>query len=186
MKIVGLAGWSGAGKTTLLVEIIELLAVRGLRVSTIKHADHEFDVDMPGKDSHRHRTAGASEVLVASSRRWALVHELRTEREPGLRELLQHLSPVDLVIVEGFKREAHPKVEVHRTANDKPYLFPTLTDVRGLVTDGPRPPGWSGPIANLNEPAEVADLLLRSAASLSEVLARPIRGDLASLSSESG
>jgi molybdopterin-guanine dinucleotide biosynthesis adapter protein len=186
MKIVGLAGWSGAGKTTLLVEIIELLTVRGLRVSTIKHADHEFDVDMPGKDSHRHRTAGASEVLVASSRRCALVHELRTGREPVLRDLLQHLSPVDLVIVEGYKRETHPKVEVHRTANGKPYLFPTLTDVRGLVTDGPRPRDWSGPTAILNDPQEAADLLLRCAAPLSELLANPTSGDLASLSRQSG
>jgi molybdopterin-guanine dinucleotide biosynthesis protein B len=184
MKIVGLAGWSGAGKTTLLVEIIQLLTVRGLRVSTVKHADHEFDVDTPGKDSHRHRAAGASEALVASNRRWALMHELRTEREPGLRDLLQQLSPVDLVIVEGFKRETHPKVEVHRIANGKSYLFPTLTDVRGLVTDGPKPPDWSGPIAHLDEPAEVADLLLRSAAPLSEVLARATSGDVASLSIE--
>ncbi len=186
MKIVGLAGWSGAGKTTLLVDIIELLTMRGMRVSTVKHAHHSFDIDVPGKDSYRHRSAGAAEVLVASGRRWALLHELGDEREPGLQDLLRHLSPVDLVIVEGFKREAHPKVEVHRVANGKPYLFGELADVRGLVTDGPRPPEWSGPVANLNAPHEVADLLLRCAAPLAEVLARPARGDLASLTSETG
>ena len=186
MKIVGLAGWSGAGKTTLLVKIIELLTKRGLRISTVKHADRAFDVDVSGKDSHRHRTAGASEVLVASNRRWALMHELRAESEPELKDLLRHLSPVDLVIVEGFKREGHPKVEVHRIANAKPYLFPDLTEICGLVTDGPRPPDWNGPIANLNEPIEVAELLVRCAAPLSEVLARPIRGDLASFSIKSG
>lgn len=186
MKIVGLAGWSGAGKTTLLVEIIKLLTVRGLSVSTVKHAHHAFDVDVPNKDSYRHRMAGASEVLVASSSRWALMHELRTDSEPGMQGLLCHFSPVDLVIVEGFKREVHPKVEVHRTANGKPYLFPTLTNVRGLVTDGPRPSDWGGPIAGLGEPAEVADLLLQSAAPLSEVLARRTSDDFASLSSKPG
>jgi molybdopterin-guanine dinucleotide biosynthesis protein B len=186
MKIVGLAGWSGAGKTSLLVEIIELLTARGLRVSTIKHAHHSFDIDVPGKDSHRHRTAGASEVLVASSQRWALLHELRSEREPALPDLLRHLSPVDLVIVEGFKREGHPKVEVHRTANGKPYLFSELTDVRGLVTDGPRPSGWSGAMASLNDPAEAADLLLRCAGPLAEVLELPPRGEPAPLPSASG
>jgi molybdopterin-guanine dinucleotide biosynthesis adapter protein len=186
MKIVGLAGWSGAGKTSLLVDIIELLTVRGLRVSTVKHAHHGFDIDVPGKDSHRHREAGATEVLVSSGRRWALMHELRTEREPGLQHLLRQLSTVDLVIVEGFKREAHPKVEVHRTANGKPYLFPTLTDVRGLITDGARPPEWSGPMASLRDPAEAADLLLRSAAALAEVLARPARSERAALSREPG
>lgn len=186
MKIVGLAGWSGAGKTTLLVEIIKLLTIRGLSVSTVKHAHHAFDVDVPNKDSYRHRMAGASEVLVASRARWALMHELRADREPGMQGLLCHLSPVDLVIVEGFKRETHPKVEVHRIANGKPYLFPTLKNVRGLVTDGPRPSDWGGPIASLGEPAEVADLLLQSAAPLSEVLARPTSGDVASLSSKPG
>lgn len=170
MKIVGLAGWSGAGKTTLLVEVIATLAQRGLRVSTVKHAHHGFDVDVPGKDSHRHRTAGATEVLVASGRRWALMHELRDAEEPPLHALLRQLSSVDLVIVEGFKREAHPKVEVHRIANGKPFLFPTLADVRGLVTDGTPPANWTGPAANLDDIAGAADLLLRSAAPLSDVL----------------
>src|SRR3954452_18962426 len=112
MKIIGIAGWSGAGKTTLLTRVIPCLTARGLRVSTIKHAHHDFDVDQPGKDSHTHRLAGATEVLVSSSRRFALMHELRGEDEPALAALLCRLSPVDLVVIEGFKREAHPKLEV--------------------------------------------------------------------------
>lgn len=170
MKIVGLAGWSGAGKTTLLVGVIARLAERGLHVSTIKHAHHAFDVDVPGKDSYRHRTAGATEVLVASGRRWALMHELRDGEEPPLHALLQQLAPVDLVIVEGFKREAHPKVEVHRVANGKPFLFPTLAGVRGLVSDGPPPANWTGPTTDLDDLPGAAELLLQSAAPLSEVL----------------
>ncbi len=126
MKVVGLAGWSGAGKTTLLTRVIPVLRERGLTVSTLKHAHHAFDIDRPGKDSHEHRLAGASEVLVASAKRWALMHELRDEAEPRLADLLVRLSPVDLVIVEGFKREAHPKVEIHRAANGKPWLFPDI------------------------------------------------------------
>src|SRR5919112_5641695 len=114
MRVIGLAGWSGAGKTTLLVRLIPILRERGLTVSTLKHAHHAFEIDRPGKDSFVHREAGASEVLVASARRWALVHELREEAEPRLADLLRRLSRVDLVIVEGFKTEAHPKIEVHR------------------------------------------------------------------------
>src|SRR3954464_10324835 len=120
MKIIGIAGWSGAGKTTLLTRVIPCLTARGLRVSTIKHAHHGFDVDQPGKDSHTHRAAGATEVLVSSANRWALVHELRGAGELRLRALLQKLGPVDLVIVDGFKRETHPKLEVHRAAVGKP------------------------------------------------------------------
>ena len=103
MRVIGLAGWSGAGKTTLLVRLIPELQSRGVSVSTLKRAHHEFDIDQPGKDSFRHREAGAREVLIASSRRFALVHELRGEAEPGLVDLLGRLSPVDIVIVEGFK-----------------------------------------------------------------------------------
>src|ERR671920_137160 len=124
MRVVGLVGWSGAGKTTLLLKLIPELKRRGLMVSTLKHAHHAFDIDQPGKDSFEHRRAGASEVLVASSGRWALVHELRHEAEPPLADLLRRLSPVDLVIVEGFKAHGHPKIEVYRAANGKPFLFP--------------------------------------------------------------
>ena len=112
MKVIGLAGWSGAGKTTLLTRVIPHLLKGGLRVSVIKHAHHAFDVDVPGKDSWRHRQSGASEVLVSSTQRWALMHELRGAGEPRLPELLAKLAPVDLVVIEGFKREPHPKIEV--------------------------------------------------------------------------
>ena len=162
MKVVGLAGWSGAGKTTLLTRVIPVLRGRGLTVSTLKHAHHAFDIDKPGKDSHEHRLAGASEVLVASGRRWALMHELREEREPRLADLLVRLSPVDLVIVEGFKREAHPKVEIHRAANGKPWLFPDIPDVRALLSDVAAP-GFGGPRADLDAIETAADLLLAAA-----------------------
>src|SRR5919201_6453478 len=109
MRIIGLAGWSGSGKTTLLAKVIPRIVARGLKVSTVKHAHHGFDVDQPGKDSHSHRMAGATEVLVGSMKRWALVHELREAAEPTLAELLGKLTPVELVIIEGYKRDRHPK-----------------------------------------------------------------------------
>jgi molybdopterin-guanine dinucleotide biosynthesis adapter protein len=121
-RVIGLAGWSGAGKTTLLTKLIPRLVARGLEVSTIKHAHHSFDVDHPGKDSHSHRLAGATEVLVSSSARWALLHELRGAAEMRLEDLLGKLAPVDLVIIEGFKRALHPKLEVYRAAIGKPPL----------------------------------------------------------------
>ncbi|HVV39445.1 MAG TPA: molybdopterin-guanine dinucleotide biosynthesis protein B [Nitrobacter sp.] len=135
MRMIGFAGWSGAGKTTLLTRLIPHLVAKGLRVSTLKHAHHGFDVDVPGKDSWRHREAGAAEVLVSSGKRWALMHELREADEPELPELLARMSPVDLVIVEGFKRELHPKIEVYRAANGKPPLFPDDSHIVGLATD---------------------------------------------------
>src|SRR5438093_11593453 len=135
MKVIGLAGWSGAGKTTLLTRTIPQLQKQGLRVSVIKHAHHAFDVDVPGKDSWKHREAGAAEVLVSSSQRWALMHELRGAAEPRLPELLAKLSRVDLVVVEGFKREPHRKIEVHRAGNDKPLLFPSDPGIAGIATD---------------------------------------------------
>src|SRR5215468_11566308 len=135
MKVIGLAGWSGAGKTTLVTRVLPHLKARGLRVSVIKHAHHDFDVDVPGKDSWRHREAGAEEVLVSSGRRWALMHELRGAREPRLPELLAKMSRVDLVIVEGYKSEPHRKIEVHRAANGKPLLFPADAGIVGVVSD---------------------------------------------------
>ena len=137
MRVIGLAGWSGAGKTTLLRRLIPALAGQGLRVSTLKHAHHAFDIDQPGKDSWEHRQAGATEVLIGSASRWALMHELRGAREPGLPELLRRLSPVDLVLVEGFKRGPHPKIEVHREANGKPFLHPEDGTVVAIATDAP-------------------------------------------------
>ena len=180
MRVIGLAGWSGAGKTTLLVKLLPALKQRGLAVSTVKHAHHALEVDRPGKDSFVHREAGASEVLVASARRWALVHELRDEAEPCLADLLRRLSRVDLVIVEGFKAEAHPKIEVHRAANGKPFLFPDIPNVRAIAADGPvpRPPV---PVIDLNDPVGVADLMLSIADPIETVVAvlakesRPLR-----------
>src|ERR1700744_761567 len=114
MRVIGLAGWSGAGKTTLIAKLIPGILARGLKVSTLKHAHHAFDVDRPGKDSYEHRMAGATEVLVVSEKRFALMHELRDEPEPPLPELIAKPAPVDLVIIEGYKREPHPKLEVFR------------------------------------------------------------------------
>jgi molybdopterin-guanine dinucleotide biosynthesis protein B len=122
MRIFGLAGWSGSGKTTLLVRLLPALIDRGIRVSTLKHAHHAFDVDQPGKDSWEHRQAGAVEVMVSSANRWALMHEHRGAAEATLEELVRHMSPVDLIIVEGFKGHPHPKLEVHRAVLQKPLL----------------------------------------------------------------
>jgi molybdopterin-guanine dinucleotide biosynthesis protein B len=135
MRIIGLAGWSGAGKTTLLRRLIPTLIARGLKVSTLKHAHHTFDIDQPGKDSWEHRQAGAEEVLVASAARWALIHELRDEAEPGLPELLARMRPVDLVLIEGFKRDSHPKIEVYRSANAKPPLHPGDPSIIAVAAD---------------------------------------------------
>lgn len=139
MRMIGLAGWSGAGKTTLLRALIPELIGTGVRVSTIKHAHHDFDIDKPGKDSWEHRQAGAVEVLIGSARRWALMHELRDAAEPSLPELIARLSPVDLVLVEGFKRGPHPKIEVHRRANGKPFIYQDDPTVVAVVTDVPAP-----------------------------------------------
>jgi molybdopterin-guanine dinucleotide biosynthesis protein B len=135
MRVIGLAGWSGAGKTTLLRRLIPALTAQGLRVSTLKHAHHSFDIDRPGKDSWEHREAGATEVLVASTVRWALMHELRNEAEPRLPALLAQMSPVDLVLMEGFKRGRHPKIEVFRAANAKPHLYPEDPSIIALAAD---------------------------------------------------
>ena len=170
MKVIGLAGWSGAGKTTLLKRVIPRLLEGGLRVSVIKHAHHEFDVDVPGKDSWVHRQSGATEVLVSSSRRWALMHELRGATEPRLSELLKKMSPVDLVIVEGFKREPHRKIEVHRAANQKPLLFPDDPGIVGIATD--IAVATTLPTAHLDDIEALVALLQRSAISVEDVLAQ--------------
>ena len=157
MKVIGLAGWSGAGKTTLLRGLIPYFKGQGLSVSVIKHAHHSFDVDVPGKDSWLHRQAGAAEVLVSSGLRWALMHELRGDEEPKLPELLAKLSRVDLVIVEGFKREPHRKVEVHRAANGKPALYPDDRHIVAVASDVARPEGLDAGVAwlDLNVPEDV-------------------------------
>jgi molybdopterin-guanine dinucleotide biosynthesis adapter protein len=170
MKVIGLAGWSGAGKTTLLARVIPHLLGKGLRVSVIKHAHHEFDVDVPGKDSWIHRQSGATEVLVSSTRRWALMHELRGAAEPRLPELLAKMSPVDLVVVEGFKREPHRKIEVHRAANSKPLLFPDDPGIVGIATDTSI--DTTLPVVFLDDVEAVAAMMLRSAIAVDDVLAK--------------
>ena len=169
MKVIGLAGWSGAGKTTLLTRVIPHLLKQGLQVSVIKHAHHEFDVDVPGKDSWVHRQSGATEVLVTSAQRWALMHELRGADEPPLPELLTKMSQVDLVIIEGFKRDPHRKIEVHRAVNGKPLLFPDDPGIVGVVADVAVETKL--PFAHLDDVEAVAVMMQRSAISLEEVLA---------------
>lgn len=169
MRVIGLAGWSGAGKTTLLTKLIPELTRRGVSVSTLKHAHHVFDVDKPGKDSFLHREAGASEVLVSSGRRWALMHELRDEAEPDLPDLLVKLSPVDLVIVEGYKRSAIPKIEVYRDANGKPPLHPGEPAIVAVASDAPFPDAGR-PVLDLDDIRIVADAVLE--------FARPLDGFL--------
>jgi molybdopterin-guanine dinucleotide biosynthesis adapter protein len=159
MRVIGLAGWSGAGKTTLMTRVIPVLVERGFRVSTIKHAHHGFDVDIPGKDSHAHRQAGASEVFVSSARRWAHIHELRGEAELSLQDIFPRLTPVDLVIVEGFKREPHPKLEIYRTVVGKPLLQPDDNWIVALTSDGPVP-GARVPVIPLDDIEKIADVLL--------------------------
>jgi molybdopterin-guanine dinucleotide biosynthesis protein B len=158
MRLIGFAGWSGSGKTTLVTTVLPVLIARGWRVSTIKHAHHGFDLDQPGKDSYQHRAAGASEVLIASATRWAIMHELRGAPEPELETLLGHLAPVDLVIVEGFKRSAYPKIEVHRPALGKPPLYPEDPNIIALATDAPTQTRL--PLLPLDRPAVIADFIM--------------------------
>lgn len=137
MRTFGLAGWSGSGKTTLLVQLLPQLIEHGLSVSTMKHTHHEFDIDKPGKDSHNHRVAGAMEVMVTSSNRWALMHELRGEPEPDVETMLAKMTPVDLVLIEGFKAYKHPKIEVYRPSLGKPLLSATDDTVVAVATNEP-------------------------------------------------
>jgi molybdopterin-guanine dinucleotide biosynthesis adapter protein len=157
MRLIGFAGWSGSGKTTLVTSVLPVLIARGWRVSTIKHAHHGFDLDQEGKDSWRHRAAGASEVLIASETRWAIMHELRGAPEPELEALLAHLSPVDLVIVEGFKRSAYPKIEVHRPALGKPPLYPEDPNIVAVASDSPLTTRL--PLLPLDRPEAIADFI---------------------------
>jgi molybdopterin-guanine dinucleotide biosynthesis protein B len=162
MRIIGIAGWSGAGKTTLLTKVIPCIVGRGFKVATLKHAHHGFDIDQPGKDSHSHRMAGATEVVVGSARRWALVHELRDEPEPTLAELIGKISPVDIILVEGYKRESHPKLEVHRAAVAKPYLYPADPAIVAIASDEALP-GARIPVVDLDDIEGITDILLRHA-----------------------
>jgi molybdopterin-guanine dinucleotide biosynthesis adapter protein len=168
MRIIGLAGWSGSGKTTLLTKVIPRIVARGLKISTIKHAHHSFDVDRPGKDSHAHRMAGATEVLVGSGSRWAIVHELRGEAEPTLDALLEKASPVDLVLVEGYKRGSHPKLEVYRAAVGKPLLYPDDRAIVAIATDEPLPSAPI-PVVDLDDIEGIIETLLRYAVPVGSV-----------------
>ncbi len=159
MKVFGLAGWSGAGKTTLIEGLLPLFIARGLRVSTLKHAHHNFDIDQPGKDSHRHRTAGATEVMVVSDSRWAHVHELRGAPEPTFDELLARMAPVDLLLVEGFKRHPFPKLEVYRAEVGKPPLWPADPDIVAVASDTPIPE-LKLPRLSLDEHTAIAAFIL--------------------------
>ncbi|HEY5409645.1 MAG TPA: molybdopterin-guanine dinucleotide biosynthesis protein B [Caulobacteraceae bacterium] len=168
MRLIGLSGWSGSGKTTLLTRLIPALIGRGRSVSTIKHAHHAFDVDRPGKDSYVHREAGAREVLISSERRWALMHEHRGAPEPALPELLSHLGPVDLVLIEGFKREAHAKIEIHRAAVGKPLLYPHDPQIVAIASDPPLPEAPI-PHIDLNDIEAIADLVEQLAVEVDRV-----------------
>lgn len=169
-KVLGIAGWSGAGKTTLLTKLIPLLVSRGLRVATLKHAHHAFDVDQPGKDSYEHRKAGASEVIVSSARRWVQMHEVGDGAEATLPELLMKLSPCDLVLIEGFKSERHPKLEVFRESVGKSPLHPEDARVVAIASDKPLL-GLAIPCVDLNDIAAVADVVLVKAEPLAAVIA---------------
>jgi molybdopterin-guanine dinucleotide biosynthesis adapter protein len=161
MKVFAIAGYSGAGKTTLIEKLLPELIGRGLRVSVIKHAHHGFDIDRPGKDSYRQRQAGASEVMITSSARWALLHELRNEPEPSLASYLTRFSACDLVLVEGFKREPVPKLEVLREDNGKAPLYPANPQVLALATDLAVATGL--PCFGLDDIAPMADFILAHA-----------------------
>jgi molybdopterin-guanine dinucleotide biosynthesis adapter protein len=135
MKIFGIVGKSGNGKTTLLEKLIPVFVQHGISVSTIKHTHHKFDLDQPGKDSYRHREGGASEVMLASSQRWALLHELRDQTEPEIEDLIQHMSPVDLILVEGFKNHNHPKIEIYRPSHGRDALYHHDKTILAIASD---------------------------------------------------
>lgn len=158
MRVYGVVGWKNAGKTGLMERLVAEITDRGFTVSTVKHAHHTFDVDHPGKDSYRHRHAGATEVLLASRNRFALMHELRDEEEPGLETLLTHLAPVDLVLIEGYKRDAHPKVEAHRAETGNPLIAPEDDTVRAVASDSEL--SLDRPVFDLNDTKAIADFIL--------------------------
>lgn len=158
MKVFGLAGYSGAGKTTLIEQLIPRITAKGLTVSLIKHTHHDFDVDKPGKDSFRHRAAGATEVLLTCDKRWILMHELRGQPEPGLEDQLATLSPCDLVLVEGFKQTPISKLEVHRPSLGKPPIWPGNSSVVAVASDAPL--DCPLPQLDLNDPDAIVAFIL--------------------------
>lgn len=158
MKVFGIAGYKNAGKTTLVVDVVRELTDRGLRIATVKHAHHEFDIDHPGKDSYLHRQAGASEVIVASAIRWAHIVELGDRPEPSLAQLLEQVGDVDLVIVEGFKHGDHPKLEIRRSGSDAPLIAAEHDSVRAIVCDG-EVPGAPVPVIDRADVESIADFI---------------------------
>jgi molybdopterin-guanine dinucleotide biosynthesis protein B len=168
-KVLGLVGWSGCGKTLLLTRLIPELVGRGLKIATLKHAHHSFDTDVPGKDSYEHRKAGASEVIVSSPKRWAQVHEVRDEAEATLAQLLRRVSPCDLVLVEGYKTQGHPKMEVFREALHRRPLHPHDERVVAIASDRSFPEA-AVPVVDLNDIRAVADLVLERAEPLDAVV----------------
>lgn len=161
MKVFGVAGWSGSGKTTLMTLLLPQLVARGIRVSTMKHAHHAFDIDKPGKDSHRHREAGATEVLVTSRNRWALMHELRDAPEPSVEDLIGHMTPVDLLLIEGFKTHRHEKLEVFRPSVGKTPLYPDDPTVVAVASDAPALEDLGNrPLLDIDDPAAIADFIV--------------------------
>ena len=168
MRIIGLAGWSGSGKTTLITKVIPRLITRGVSVSTLKHAHHGFDLDQPGKDSFFHRAAGATEVVISSAKRFAILHELRGEPEWDLPDLVAKISPVDLVLVEGYKRDPFPKLEVHRAANGKPLIYPQDPHVVAIAADVALP-DVKLPVVDLDDVEAIGDLLLKYAVPVDEL-----------------
>ncbi len=159
MRVFGLAGWSGSGKTTLMVRLLRALTARGLAVSTIKHAHHDFDIDKPGKDSYEHRAAGAHEVVVTSAKRWALLHALDGAPEPTLEELISRMARVDLLLIEGFKHLGHDKLEVHRGAPRKPLLADQDRRVVAVASDQPLP-DLALPVLDLDDIGTIADFII--------------------------
>lgn len=159
MKVMGIVGWSGSGKTSLLVAVLPYLRAQGLTVSTMKHAHHRVDLDHPGKDSYRHREAGASEVMVVTSARWMLLHENREEAEPTIEELIARMTPVDLLLIEGFKTHPHPKLEIHRASEGKPLLCREDPEIVAVATDTPLS-GLTLPQLDLNDPCAIAEFIL--------------------------
>lgn len=157
MNVIGFAGWSGSGKTMLIESVIGMLTAQGLNISLIKHSHHDFDIDQKGKDSWRHRQAGCREVLISSAQRWFLTHELKGADEPDLSALIEKLSPCDLILVEGFKKAALPKIEIYRAEASESLLFPTDKNIIAIASDAPVQ--TSLPVLDINDPVTVADFI---------------------------
>ena len=189
MRVLGVVGWKNAGQTGLMERLVSAITGRGFTVSTVKHAHHSFDVDQPGKDSHRHRTAGARGVLLSSGTRFALMHELRGAAEPTLEAHLARLSPVDLVLVEGYKRDGHPKVEAHRAVTGNPLIAPGDPTVRAVASDTPL--DLDRPVFDLDDTVAIAEFILRevgliAAPARSAAAPPPLRHDLSAAAPGAG